>query len=340
MSNERSLWAALVPSFLAVVASSAYGMEPAARTDVSSKATAVCGVILKAGGKVEIFDPDRTHLLDAAPNQAIPCGGWVSVGNEPGWITIKHRDGLVVTGASGTFFQIQDQHVDPTRAVESVTLYRGQLHIASDSGGTEFRIGTANAMARFSLGRIYLGFSETDEETQLISLEKTATLENRFHGDRRIVVKAGEATTLNFKALRIVPSTPRAVVMSSLKEKLEAFYLDPASKSEAVLAASARVNRKFASEMPKETAHPDSETTYIADWKNQDHGNGKQADPAITRKMVNRMIAGSGATAVPVRPFASRKAKVRIESESGTPAEIREKSRLVEELSKLRTDGD
>src|SRR5690606_17389117 len=102
-------------------------------------------------------------------------------------------------------------------------------------GGHPLRVLTANGRVRIEHGQAVVTYSGADEETQVISLRNSATLENRFADSRRITVKEGEATSLNFRVKRVVPETPAAVSVSAIKALLADFPLDEREVRDAVV---------------------------------------------------------------------------------------------------------
>ena len=89
---------------------------------------------------------------------------------------------------------------------------------------------TPNARARLERASAIVIYSAGDEESQLITLEDEASLENRFEPSRKMTVKQGEASSLNFTLLRVVPSAPRAIAQASLRPHLVALT-DPAART-------------------------------------------------------------------------------------------------------------
>jgi hypothetical protein len=204
---------------------------------------APCGVLENFRGQVQILDASRTTLIDAVAKAPIPCGGWVSVGK--GWAEFKHRQGYRVKVSADSFVQLSD-----SKSAESggdhLLLYRGKIFAHSEGGDGQLRIITANARVRMTRATGLVIYRHADEETQLISLDKSGTLENRFEPFRPILVHAGEASTLGVKKERVVPSTPRAVAIASLKDTLADLHLTEEDFSLSIQAARSRKDRKFA----------------------------------------------------------------------------------------------
>jgi hypothetical protein len=239
--RTRKTSKALLLAGLLGVSAAAHAREAA--TPLSSDVP--CSVLEKFGGQVQVLDPARTQLIDATAETGIPCSGWVSIGR--GWARIRHRDGYRFYAGSGTFIQIPEGGSDPDAPFDQVILFRGQLYGQAGEGSRELRVLTANARARIRRGTSVVIYNQEDQETQLVALEYSSTLENRFQDSRRIKVNAGEATSLDFRALRVVPTTPRAVAISSLRQKLADLHVGERDKKSAVRAAQKRQDRKFAS---------------------------------------------------------------------------------------------
>jgi hypothetical protein len=197
----------------------------------------ICGTLLDYMGKVEILDSTRSHILESKPNIVFPCGSWISV--KVGWAQIKFQDGQKVRLGHDTLVQV---HTDK----DQLTLFRGATYVESDAGNGEFRLATSIGRARVKGGKVVFLYSPDNDTTQLITLENSATLENRFEGERRVVVQTGESSELNFKQLRVIPLLPSSVASASLKKILDQLGVPELEKAQAVRLATARQEKKFA----------------------------------------------------------------------------------------------
>ena len=103
---------------------------------------------------------------------------------------------------------------------DQVILFKGQIYVQTYEDDEEFRIVSATGRIRLKKAKIIATFSPVSEATQLITLENSATLENRFASGQRMRVHPGESTELNFKLLRVVPQIPTAISVASLRPKL------------------------------------------------------------------------------------------------------------------------
>lgn len=325
---------------------------------------APCAVVEDFGGSVQLMDPTRTHVVSAEKKAGVSCGGWVSVGK--GWVKIAHRDGYRVKLASGSFAQFSENNPDGKFSGDAMTLFKGQAYGQAADGAPSLNVITANARARIAKGSAIVIYNHAEEETQLISLDGHSNLENRFEPSRRIKVSAGEASELNFKQLRVVPTVPRALAMAALRGKLSELQLDEKSGKLAVRNAASRQERRFAAEI---TA-PEDESPARPDEVDAG-GRGLASVPAqaearkprspviktpaqeaeeerLRAHFVKKLSAGENVGQKILFPSGangrSRQATVQIvdpaaeiERKSGRNEE-KEKRRLIEELSRIRPE--
>lgn len=331
-----------------------------------------CATIAEVAGQVDVLDPSRTHLLNSAKKAAIQCGSWVSVGK--GSVQLKHRDGFRIHAGIGTFMQLPEPNTDGHFSGDHAVLFTGQMFAQAGGGSLQFRVLTANARARVQGGSAIIVYSQADEETQLIALDHNATLENRFQASRKVQAKAGEATALNFKQLRVVPATPRAVALAALKPKFDDLSMPDRDRQAALRIARTRQNRVFATELVKEV-NPEREP---ASKKSEDPGQEVRAQLEAAKKQrhfppspqnyssrpsdeqvqrirkawTNRLVAGeSGADKFISPQVAAAKPGTHESRENGAEAgafikrkarhltaEDEEKLRLIEELSRIREE--
>lgn len=303
-------------------------------------APVLCGTLEGMSGEVQMMDSARTRVMNVGPQSGIPCGGWVTVGSAPdSWAVIRHREGQTLHLGAGSFLQVPDNDLDGKGTGDHFILFRGEVFAQNRGSGRELRLVTANARARISHGTLLLVYNAAEEETQMVSLEGAASLENKFQPTRRISAKEGEATSLNFKLLRIVPSTPRAVGLASLRAKLQAFPIDDHVHSEAIRTAYVRQERKFA-------------TVLSADGTTGVSGAHAKAKPGIApqpRKKADRVAETHalqhwnekhGTTRAPASAGQGRgPGHGHLEVQDGKHGEdSQEKKRLMEELSRIQPD--
>lgn len=238
-----------------------------------------CAVIEDLGGHVQILDASRTHLSEVSRNTGIDCGSWIttgiltitSKGNKPtdakntngssadsesgfilglpgsGWVKLKLRDGYGLRIGSGSFVGLLESNTDGKDKGDHIVLYRGLIYGEARNGAKELRVITANARARFNRSSGVLLFNRREEESQLLGFEGLSTIENRFEGSRNIAVKAGEASTLNFKLLRVVPESPRAMSLTALKVIMTDLHMQGKNRDKVAKVTRKRQDRKFAS---------------------------------------------------------------------------------------------
>lgn len=308
------------------------------------------------GGRVELLDPARTRLLDSSHGSGIPCGGWVSVG--AGWALIRHRDGFRIHLGQETFTQLPDPTAESAQAGDHVVLVKGDAYASAGGGTGELRIVTSNARARVIQGAGLVAYSPENEETQLTAFGRPATLENRFEITRRMTVKSGESSSLHFKALRVVPSTPRVVAIATLRSKLVAMHVGETEQREATSAARARQERKFAAALPKGRKAADASGEPVdpnrapasqgEDPQAYVRHSASEEDAQLRAQWVRKIVGGSevGERILFPDKFYGRTQEVKVEVIDPlektrvirTREEAAEKKRLVEELSNLHPE--
>lgn len=343
-----------------------------AREAESEVAAAVpCALILEVGGQVDVLDSSRTHLLPSSKRASVPCGGWISVGK--GSAELKHRDGYVIHVGAGTFVQLPEPNLDGKQGGDHLILFKGQLFAQAGGGSQELRVITANARARVRRGSAIAVYNQDEEETQLIALDSQSVLENRFEPSRKVTAKAGEATSLNFKQLRVVPSMPRAVALAALRPKFDELHVPARDRTSAVHSAQARQERIFATSLvdgekdsekhaaaqnakdekdshgdPSES--PGNEVRERLKKSRQAQANpesySKHVDPAkvqaVRKKWVSRLVAGESGAENIVTPVVAGGRKPAsagtAEQGAGAPGRSRGKARKLtpEDEEKLR----
>jgi hypothetical protein len=354
-----------------ILAIALLGASPAALAHPAKPLTGKeipCAKLKRVGGRVEILDATRTHVLVTRESAPIGCGSWISV--REGWAVIQHRDGQTIHAGPNTFFQIPDNNPDGYFSGDHVVLYQGEIAASSGGGAGEFRVVTANARARVVRGDALVVFSPQDESTQLIALEQSAMLENRFRGDVRITVHQGEATVLDFSRKRVVPSTPAAVALSSLRDKVLELGLSDEEKHHYMELAKARGDRAFpkllvtspeelraAARKPASTRSRSHETypaTEKTSWRQPAsqylrHDISAEEQELLREKQVSHLVGGNvgGEKALFPNQFYGKPQKAAVHVVDADARRGRaaargkvdpEKAKLIEELSRLGPD--
>lgn len=247
MTNLLSgtFWMVVSFLFFGTVSALISGLMAHAAQEVSVPVKeAPCGILKKFGGEVEILNPNRTRLITTRLKAGIPCGGWVTV--RKGWAEIHHRQGYRVNLSNNTFVElfdnVKDRHLT---GQDHIVLYKGKVYGKVEKGQGELRVVTANGLVRIPEGEAIVIFSQINEETQVLGINRKISFENRFEGSRRITVKRGEATSLNLRAKRVVPSTPQAISLSSMRTHLADFNLEKKEAQKILTAAKKRRFRKM-----------------------------------------------------------------------------------------------
>lgn len=302
-----------------------------------------CAVIDSFSGELQILNATRTQVSDATKNFPVVCGSWISVGT--GWVELTHRDGYKIHLGSQTFVEMPESNKDGKYSGEQLVLYRGQAFGQAGSGSGELRFLTPNARARTKRGRMIVMFNGHEEETQLVTLEDVASLENRFETYRHVDVKAGETSNLNFKILRVIPTSPKAVAIATLKPKLVDLHITERESNQAIQTAHARgekqVLQRSGSAGPVGQRAPAS--------RNYMRHRGDKVDADLKAHLARKVVAGEASGEKILYPdrFYGRPRKVSVETEEmGTlrkgqrrnSLEDAEKKRLIEELSKIRIE--
>jgi hypothetical protein len=327
------------------------------------------------GGLVEILDASRTRLIEAKMRAGIPCGGWVSVAS--GWVKLSHRDGHSFNSGANTFFQIPETDADAARQIDHVVLYHGEIYAASGEGSGELRISSANGRTRLNRAAAIVSFSSADDETSVIALENPVVFENRFDRQAKVMVRPGETSALNYHAMRVVPTDPRAVAQASLKPRLSDLHVSDREADSALVVAKERQDRRFASSLlatPAASAegHGDRlpaaegvpqrrQITTIDEDVKQDDGRPtpemvqryarhatNASDAMLRNHLTRKMVAGQQVGEKILFPdkFYGRPQKVKLVVVEPLERQIRakqkeeaaEKSKLIEELSLIRAE--
>ncbi len=300
------------------------------------KKVPVCATLSDFDGKIQLLDASRSFVIDTEPNAALPCGGWISV--QTGWATLKHRDGYRLQISDGTFLQLARKEED-----DSLVLYRGQFHLESGQGSDEVVILTANARIRQKSGRSIVLYSEDREETQLIAIDKNALMESRFEPGTAVTVHAGYVSSLNQKAMRLVPTAPVILPIAQLKVKLQELVL--ASKVQRDSIQLARLGQERRIQDTRQSRKP---AGLVFEPGNYVRHKNRPEDAGLKRKLEERIVGGVQAGRPLLHPSRSaagvRSARMSVDDplaglERRRKADDdREKARLINALSKIRQD--
>jgi hypothetical protein len=99
-------------------------------------------------------------------------------------------------------------------------------------------------------------------------VEGVSTLQNRFEETRKVTVKAGQFSTLDFKLLRVIPAVAKPISVASLRHKLSDLHLPFDAKSRAIA---------FAKQSREETFSP--APVQIPEVTQNVRANPKASDP-------------------------------------------------------------
>jgi hypothetical protein len=347
-----------------VAAAPAFSREASPQQSASTP----CAVLKDFEGEVEVLDASRVALVHTQKDAGIPCGGWVSISH--GWAKLKHRDGHWFRLGPDSFAEITESNALGENQGDHLVLFRGELWADADTGAGDLRIVTANGRVKMNDAAALVVFSPDEQETQVITLANKAVFENRFEASRVVTVHAGEASSLNFGLLRVIPSQPKAVSVASLRGLLAAVHANDGEQTRAIAAAQLRGERKFAAELTPNPDEPQRKPASIDEDGNESESEpvkaaktGKKskvpasddtqrhklsaADKARFRKhMVNRMTAGEPVGERMLFPDKyyghPQQVEVHVEDPEAAlnakkkHAEDAEKKRLIEELSQIK----
>lgn len=307
----------------------------------SGKKTEVCGVVEDFGGRLQIISPDRTVITEAAPKAALECGSWISTSK--GWLRLRHRDGFRMQLGREGFFQVKAG----VEGTEHGVLYRGEARLEGMPGSGQLRVLTANGRARVSRGPAILSFDPKQEQTQLISLGRSVSLENRFSSSRPITLSPGHFSSMNFKRLRVVPSAAAPMAIAGLKQAMANLQLSSADQAQALSAASSSsVRRGLASVAQKPGKQLKVKTPVRITERYSRHLPGPaKRDEQLREYLVRKTAAGSAAgeeilfpaqspgrnpsSLIQVEPLTGR-------GEKPSKAQEAEKRKLIDELTRIR----
>jgi hypothetical protein len=315
-----------------------------------------CAIVDQFSGDTQILNETRTSIKDMDAKAPVPCGGWISV--QSGWAILQHRFGYRIHAGPGTFAQLQND-------AEALVLYRGQIFVQAGGGMGELRIVTPNARLRLSRASAVALFDADEEKSQVSVVDGKAVFENRYETSKSAtaVVKSGYTSTLDFKLMRIVPSTPRIVAGASLKAKLKELHV-PERESERALAIARNRQKELFASFEKAIDHSKASSPVASKGSNRKIASLQFADHKETRKETNdpeknermnrdylkrKTVGGQEAgMALLGHRLTQRKPAKKVSVQVEDPeaqllmkqkqSEDQEKKRLIEELSKIRSD--
>ncbi len=309
---------------------------------ISSDTSAVpCGLLEEVRGTVQLLDASRTSIREAEKKAPLACGSWIT--SAGGWARIKLRDGFTLHLGANSFIELTESNTDGKNSGDQAVLYRGEIYAKAEAGSGELRVLTANGRVRIRRGAMTVLYNRESQETQVVALEGAAAIENRFQGSARVAVNAGEASSLSLDLQRVVPASPRAVAIASLREKLASLRVPERASAEAVRQTQQRHDRKIASAIealdakpaqgepraepaaaekvpaPRKGAKAQRKTASVS---SRYASHQKRAeDPQLRQHMIERVTGGVDAS------------ELRLRKEEET-----EKRRLIDELSKIREE--
>lgn len=355
-------------AFLFILCITVQNSAMAQPTDMPSSGAIPCGSLEKFGGAVQILDPTRTRVLDLENKMTLACGSWVSVSQ--GWAVVRVIEGQRVQLGAGTFLQLVHPRMGGVSATsekgDTITLMKGKIFVRAPTGTPEFRVATANARVRIERGNALVMYSDTQDETQVVSIGVKVSLENRFETQKIITLKPGEMSTLNFKILRVVPSTARAVSMNDLKTQLNEVHLDDREISKSMQIAKARNERKFAAQLIDDFDPADEVFYHSREKRVQQRGPAQvkinpedyaryiaqEGDEELKAHLRNKITAGdpdgekllgsrtSGKTRKPASTGRTARSSEDPAEETKLKEKQKNKSELLKEISKLKPDPD
>lgn len=298
-----------------------------------------CAVLKDASGEVHLISSNRSEFLEVVKNAAIPCGSWIST--KDGWVDVSYPGGTLARLGQGTFAQVFEVASKEKR--EPLLLYRGTALVKAQPDAHAFQALTANSRATFSNGVAILQYDGELEESALLVLEGRAQFENRYLPAKKIDVKPGELSGLNFKLLRTVPTEAKAVKHAGLHqilEKLELSQSDVKRYGQSVQERARKVVALPEGHVPLERRQPgDRMVASEPSIKVRKADPGRKGD-SVQDLMIRKLVGDEegGENLVRTRRPASRGPKYRLEvkhASKGVEDANGEKKRILDELSRL-----
>jgi hypothetical protein len=206
----------------------------------------ICGSLELVEGDVQIFDEDRTRLIEIRRKAPLPCGCWIA--SNQGRIILSHSDGARLNLGSGSYLQLFSRKSNQ----EQVVIYRGQIYAEVAGNENDFKLGSSLGRVKIQHAKvIYLTGYAKNPSSQLIVLENSAFFENRFEDSKSVRVSEGEVSELKLSLSRVMPQDPTAVAVEALKSKLNQLMIDEKIQSKALNVAMRRGERTLAQAQKK-----------------------------------------------------------------------------------------
>lgn len=212
--DRRTARRQAVVALAALVVATAGAPQAWGHPVTATAAVSACARVEGYRGSAQILDETRTAIHEVGETDQVPCGSWIAVGE--GWVWIRDRLGHSLRLGGGSFVQLTE---DP----DEVVLFRGLMY--GRASKTELRVITPNARARASEASLLVLFDPVTKRTQVVALDRTVELENRFEKSHRLTLNAGTLSELDFRLPRILPRRPRPVTPDSLEASLTALQV-------------------------------------------------------------------------------------------------------------------
>jgi hypothetical protein len=308
----------------------------AVQVKISDRDVVPCGVVKAFAGEVQVLDPTQTHLIDVAVGTGIPCGGWVTT--QKGWVSLEHRQGYEVKLARDGFIEVFDFIKDEYQTgSDHIVFYRGKVYVSVPPGTHAFSLSTSNAKAKLDRGVMVAIFDHSHDETQIISLSGKPELMNRFSQDKKVEVSPGELSSISLSTLRVIPESPQAINLASLKKALDRIPLTAEQYQIALRIVENRANRKLASEP---SGYSSSRAVASVEGQAEFHYSRQsdQADDSQARAVwLKRMGGGALLPENILFPGQRVSEKESTESASRSPAGATQREAQREELRQIQT---
>ena len=312
-----------------------------------------CGMIADLLGDVQVLDQNRSKLLKLGKNDLIPCGSWIS--SHSGWVSLKHKSGAKIHMGQETYLQVREG-VESEEGNDHLSLLRGEIFADVGGGNPEVRIASSSGRVRAQSAKVIFLVGYMEDRTQLMVLESSATLENRFEPQKSIKVSAGENSELILKNDRVIPQIPTAVALSSLEPKFLTLRIPQSVQTAASQEVMSRQKRKMAiqlvdlsSEHKQKESEKKGEGRALASARSMNsylRNPPSSHDSLLKDHFIKAVVGGdqSGRQILFPHQYQGRTQSVGIQVEEkkyriqGTHAEREEKKRLIEELGRIKLE--
>ena len=163
-----------------------------------------CAVVVKSGKGSQVIPPQGKVQVHFPDNAAVACGSMVITHEEPFWI--KGSDLTLVKIAPHSFVEV------PKFKSSLWHLYRGELLVSAPPGVSTQTWSTPNSESEFKGGVAWIQYDATGRKSTVACFNRTFEFKNKFNGDAKQTVSAGEMSKLSITAEQVLPSQP--VVMA------------------------------------------------------------------------------------------------------------------------------